>query len=189
LKILTADDCYAEGVKDPVVINVAGLWHMIVSYAPTPKGLSEEAKAEMHATGDVYNVGVTKSHTGLATSVDGVNWTWEGDILSPPDEGWDAYCTRIGAVLYRPPVFVGFYDGSRSVEENYEEKAGLAISFDMRKWRRITPNGPYVLSPHASRAIRYVEVIEAQAALWYYYEYTRPDGSHELRASRVPLEP
>ncbi len=189
VKTLTADDCGVEGVKDPVVLNIGGLWHMVLSYAPTPKQISEEEKAKMHATGDVYNVGVTKSHTGLATSTDGVNWTWEGDILSPPDEGWDAYCTRIGAVLYRPPLFIGFYDGSRSVEENYEEKAGLAISFDLRNWRRITPDGPYVLSPHAQRTIRYVEVVDAQGSLWYYYEYSRPDGSHELRASRVPVGP
>lgn len=187
VKTLTADDCGIEGIKDPVVYNIGGLWHMIVSYAPTPREVTEEEKATMHATGDVYNVGVTKSHTGLATSVDGVSWCWEGDILSPPEEGWDAYCTRIGSVVWRPPVFVGFYDGSRSVEENYEEKAGLAISFDLRKWRRITPEGPWVLSPHASRAIRYIEVIEAEGSLWYYYEYTRADGSHELRANRVPL--
>jgi len=188
VKTLTADDCDIEGVKDPLVYNVGGLWHMIVSYAPRPRRLTEDEKASMHATGDVYNVGVTKSHTGLATSVDGVHWDWEGDILSPPDEGWDSYCTRIGAVLWRPPVFMGFYDGSRSVEGNYEEKAGLAVSFDLRHWRRLTTEGPYVLSPHASRAIRYVEVLEAQGALWYYYEYTRADGSHELRVSRVALD-
>lgn len=187
VKILTADDCGIEGIKDPAVYNVGGLWHMIVSYAPRPAQLSGDAERTMHATGDIYNVGVTKSHTGLATSSDGVNWLWEGDILSPPNEGWDSYCTRIGAVLWSAPVFVGFYDGSRSVEENYEEKAGLALSHDLRHWRRLTIDGPYVLSPHATRTIRYVEVIEAQNALWYYYEYTRPDGSHELRASRVPL--
>jgi len=186
-KVFTADDCDIEGIKDPLVYNIGGLWHMIVSYAPHPPKISPEQAASMHATGDVYNVGVTKSHTGLATSVDGRVWQWEGDILSPPDEGWDAYCTRIGSVLYRPPVFLGFYDGSRSVEENYEEKAGLAVSFDLRNWRRLTLDGPWVLSPHASRALRYVEVIEARGSLWYYYEYTRADGSHELRASQVPL--
>jgi hypothetical protein len=186
-KILTADDCGAEGVKDPVVLNLGGWWHMLVSYAPTPVGLSDQQRASLHATGDVYNVGLTKSHTGLATSTDGVHWRWEGDVLSPPDEGWDAYCTRIGAVLYRPPVFIGFYDGSRSVAENYEEKAGLAVSFDLRAWQRLTLTGPYVLSPHASRSVRYVEVIEAQGCLWYYYEYTRATGCHELRANRVPL--
>jgi hypothetical protein len=187
-RILTAADCAVEGVKDPVVYNIAGLWHMLVSYAPTPRGLTAEQERTMHATGDVYNVGLTKSHTGLATSTDGVSWQWEGDVLSPPNEGWDAYCTRIGAVLWRPPVFIGFYDGSQSVQENYEEKAGLAISFDLRNWRRITVDRPYVLSPHASRSIRYVEVIEAEGALWYYYEYARPDGSHELRVNPVPIE-
>jgi hypothetical protein len=185
--ILNADDCAAEGVKDPAVYNIAGLWHMIVSYAPTPGTLTDDIRSVMHATGDIYNTGVTKSLTGLATSTDGVHWDWHGAILIPPPSGWDQYCTRIGAVLCVPPVFIGFYDGSASVEENYEEKAGLCVSLDLRSWTRTTPSGPFVLSPHAQRTIRYIEVVPTPDALFYYYEYALPDGSHELRANRVPL--
>ena len=185
--LLDADACGAEGVKDPCVYCIGGLWHMIVSYAPTPRAVADDARAAMHATGDVYNVGVTKSHTGLAISEDAVSWEWVGDILSPPDEGWDRYCTRIGSVMWLPPVFVGFYDGSASVEENYEEKAGMCVSFDLRKWERITKSGPFVLSPHAQRTIRYIEAVQRHDAVFYYYEYTRPDGSHELRVSRVDV--
>jgi len=184
-RILDADDCGAEGVKDPCVYNIGGLWHMIVSYAPTPPTLADDLKATMHTTGDVYNTGTTKSHTGLATSTDGIHWAWRGDILTPPEDGWDRYCTRIGSMVYMPPVFVGFYDGSASVEDNYEEKAGLCVSTDLRHWCRTTPEGPFVLSPHAQRTIRYIEVVQRPDALFYYYEYTRPDGSHELRANRV----
>ncbi len=185
-RVLDADDCGAEGVKDPCVVNIGGLWHMIVSYAPTPSSLTGEVRQIMHATGDIYNTGTTKSHTGLATSVDGIHWDWQGDILSPPAEGWDRYCTRIGSVVHIPPVFVGFYDGSASVEDNYEEKAGQCVSFDLRHWTRTTTERPFVLSPHAQRTVRYIEVVQREDALFYYYEYNRPDGSHELRASRVP---
>lgn len=185
--ILDADTCNAEGVKDPCVYNIGGLYCMIVSYAPTPAALTDEVRGVMHATGDVYNTGATKSHTGLAISEDAISWEWVGDILSPPDEGWDQYCTRIGSILYMPPVFIGFYDGSASVEENYEEKAGMCLSADLRCWERITKSGPFVLSPHAQRTIRYIEVVQREEALYYYYEYTRPDGSHELRANRVGL--
>lgn len=184
VEILTAEDIRAEGVKDPVVLNIGGLWHMIVSYAPSPEQQDADQQRQMHASGDVYNTGVTKSHTGLATSEDAVQWQWQGDILSPPDEGWDAYCTRLNSVLHLPPVFVGFYDGSASVEENYEEQTGLAMSFDMRKWQRITLSGPVVASPYG--CIRYVEALQLERDVFYYYEYTRPDGSHELRANRVP---
>lgn len=178
-KVFTADDLGLEGIKDPVVLSIGGLYHMIVSYAPSASAPSEGERETMHATGDVYNTGIVKSHTGLATSEDGLSWRWEGDILSPPDEGWDCYCTRIGSVLYQPPVFLGFYDGSASVEENYEEKAGLAISYDLRSWRRITTGGPWVTSPHG--CIRYIEAVPVDDAVYYYYEYTRADGSHELR--------
>jgi len=186
-RILDADACHAEGVKDPCVYNVGGMWLMIASYAPTPDAVTNEMRDVMHATGDVYNTGTTKSLTGLALSEDGVDWQWAGPILVPPQEGWDQYCTRIGSILYMPPVFIGFYDGSASVEDNYEEKAGMCISTDMRSWQRITTGGPFVLSPHAQRTIRYIEVVQLEDALLYYYEYTRPDGSHELRANRVSL--
>jgi hypothetical protein len=185
--ILDADDCGAEGVKDPAIYEFNGLLHMIVSYAPRPRAADPQTEAIMHATGDIYNTGVTKSHTGLATSVDGIRWTWEGDILSPPADGWDSYCTRIGSVLAVPHAFVGLYDGSADVSENYEEKAGICMSADMRHWRRLTSAGPFVLSPHSSRTIRYIEAVQAERAIYYYYEFARPDGSHELRGNRVAL--
>lgn len=186
LRILDADTCRAEGVKDPAVYNIAGLWFMFASYAPTPQAVTDDLRRTMHATGDVYNTGTTKSLTGLATSPDGLSWTWHGTILQPPDSGWDQYCTRIGAILPMPSLFLGFYDGSAGVEENYEEKAGLCYSFDLHNWVRTTTSGPFVLSPHAQRTIRYLEVVPRDDALFYYYEYARPDGSHELRVSRVP---
>lgn len=40
------------------------------------------------------------------------------------------------------PVFTAFYDGSSSVGENYEEKTGLAISFDLMHYDKITEEKP-----------------------------------------------
>ncbi len=182
-KVFVPEELGLEGIKDPMVYRIGPMYYMIVSYAPAAApGASDEDK---HGTADVYNTGIVKSHTGLATSGCGLNWDWQGDILSPPDEGWDRYCTRIGSILYRPPVFIGFYDGSASVEENYEEKAGLAVSYDLRNWERVTDAGPCVTSPHG--CIRYVEVLPVGDALYYYYEWTRADGSHELRVTRVEV--
>ena len=36
VKIFTADDINAEGVKDPYVLILGGLYYMILSYAPSP---------------------------------------------------------------------------------------------------------------------------------------------------------
>jgi hypothetical protein len=184
--VLDADQCAAEGVKDPAVYSVGGLLHMLVSYAPRPNAAAATDQAAMHGTGDVYNTGLVKSHTGLATSADGDTWRWQGDILAPPGAGWDSYCTRLGAVVWQAPVWVGFYDGSASVAENYEEKTGCCFSPDLRHWTRSTPDGPCLLSPHASGSVRYVEVLPLPTGVRYYYEYARADGSHELRSSLVP---
>ena len=180
-RVLTAADVGGEGVKDPIVFLLGGLYVMVVSYAP---GAGQPVAAEqMHGTADVYNTGVVKSHTGLAVSADGVSFRWEGDILTPPDAGWDSYCTRISTLLYTPPVWTALYDGSASVEGNYEERAGLAVSLDLRRFERLSMEGPAFTSPHASGSVRYVESLRLPDHVRYYYEYARPDGSHELRTS------
>jgi hypothetical protein len=183
-KVLTADEIGAEGVKDPWVMVVGGVYHMLLSYAPAPQAASPAQHEQMHATGDVYNTGVTTSETGLATSLDGVHFTWQGNVLRP-GVGWDRYCARLGSLLYVPPVWLGFYDGSASVEENYEEQAGLAVSTDLRTFTRLTPDGPWTTSGGGSGSVRYIDVLQDGPRLLYYYECARPDGSHDLRVSVV----
>ncbi len=180
-KVFTAADIGAEGVKDPVVCIVGGLYYVLLSYAPAPQAPSTADRDRMHATADVYNTGITKSHTGLAISADGLDFQWLGDVFAPREAGWDAYAARIGALLWLPPVWLAFYDGSASVAENYEERTGLAVSTDLRRFVRATPDGPILVSPHASGSLRYVDVFLLGEEAYCYYEYARPDGSHELR--------
>jgi len=184
--VLTADSIGAEGAKDPNVYRIGGLYVMLLSYAPTP--VASASDDAMHGTGDIYNTGITRSHSGLATSANGVDWSWRGDVLSPSDDGWDSYAARLGAITYRPPVFVGLYDGSRGVEENYEERCGAAISFDLRSWERLTPWEPWVTVPHGSGSVRYVDVLEHGDGFRFYYEMALPDGSHELRVADARVE-
>ncbi len=184
--IFTASSAKCEGVKDPYVLIVGGKYYMIISYAPTPEKISEEIKNKMHATADIYNTGITKSHTGLALSNDGINFKWWGDILSP-GEGWDAYASRISSILYIPPIFTAFYDGCSEVKENYEEKTGLAISFDLKHYDKVTEEKPLIVSPHASGSLRYIDSTIIEGAVYYYYEYAREDGSHELRMNKTEL--
>jgi len=183
--ILTADDCGAEGVKDPWVAMVGPLYYMLASFATKPGAISQERRSRLHATGDAYNTGLTKSSTGLALSEDGLNWRWQGEVFAPSANGWDSWAARLGTLVYVPPVWLGFYDGAAGVAENYEERCGLAVSTDLRHFQRISLSGPALLSPHASGSIRYVDGIYARGAYWFYYEFARADGSHELRMSEV----
>jgi len=177
-KVLTAEDIGAEGVKDPMVFRVAGLYHMVLSYATAT---ATKVASELHATHDAYNTGLIRSATGLATSSDGLHWQWEGEIFGPPGDGWDAYCARIGTLWREAGVWLALYDGSASVEENYEERAGLAISFDLRTFHRVTRSGPLMTTPRGTGALRYFDVLALPDETFFYYEIARPDGSHDLR--------
>lgn len=184
--LLTAGQLQVEGVKDPYVTIIGGMYYLIVSYATADPASQDASREALHGTGDAYNTGLIKSRSGLAISPDGINYTWVGDILSPGDSGWDTYCRRINSVLYIPPVFTAFYDGSASYKQNYEEMTGIAVSMGMRNFQSITPEGPVLTSPYQTKCLRYVDNIQFQSEIYYYYEYTRENGSHELRLNIVP---
>jgi hypothetical protein len=175
---LTAADTKTAGVKDPWIFRVAGLYHMIASVALAPTSAPEK---ELHATADAYNTGLIRSATGLATSDDGLYWQWEGTVLTPREHGWDRYCSRISCLWYEAPLWLALYDGSADVSENYEERCGLAYSFDLRHFHRATPVVPLLLSPHGRASLRYVDMLVLKDAKLFYYEMARPDGSHDLR--------
>ena len=181
------DDLGIEGIKDPYVFTLGHKYHMVLSYATRTGDLSADQEKDLHTTADAYNTGLTISRTGLATSVDGVHFKWEGDILSPPRSGWDAWCTRVCSLLYLPPVFTAFYDGASDVSGNYEERTGLAVGADIGSLERVTPEGPILTSPHGSGSLRYIDTVQFPDRIHYYYEYARPDGSHETRLNIVEL--
>ncbi len=181
------EDLGVEGVKDPYVLTLGPKYHMILSYATRSGSLSATQERSLHATADAYNTGLVTSRTGLATSVDGVHFDWQGDILSPPASGWDAWCARVCSVVYLPPVFTAFYDGAAHVSGNYEERTGLAVGADLRSLDRVTLSGPALASPHASGSLRYLDAVQFPDRIYYYYEYARPDGSHETRLNIVEI--
>lgn len=196
--IFTAAAAGVEGVKDPNVFLIGRMYYMLVSYATREPGLKQEEQQRKHATGDIYNTGLTRSRTAAAISGDGRRFRWLGDISPLPgnsalagevsEEGasWDAYCRRTGALLPIPGGgYLAFYDGSASVAENYEEKTGLAITFDLRTYHSLSPEGPVLVSPDGSGSLRYVDVLPVGHELFFYYELCRADGSHELCVSIV----
>jgi len=180
--VLTAAQIATEGVKDPFIFEIAGLYHMAVSHATVATPATPEA---LHGTHDAYNTGLILSASGLATSTDGVTWRWEGEILSPNRGAWDGYCSRIGTLWYQAPVWLALYDGSADVSENYEERCGLAYSFDLRSFHRVTRAAPLFQSLQTPGALRYFDVLALPDVMYFYYEAARPDGSHDLRVYRT----
>ncbi|MSU51136.1 MAG: hypothetical protein EXS37_18955 [Opitutus sp.] len=183
--IFTGPPLGLEGVKDPWILEVDGVYHLFLSIAtPTPRTADGS-----HATLDIFNTGECKSATGLATSRDLDRWEWQGVVLAPGAGGWDSYCRRINSVVPLapaagggvPPRFLAFYDGSASHLENYEEKCALAVSEDLRNWQSLSPTGPRFTSPHASTSLRYLDAKYAEGKWHLFYEFARPDGAHDLR--------
>ncbi len=185
-RILSADDVGGEAAKDPYVWLIGGTTYMYISYGTKPQALPKGARAGLHALGDVFVTGKVKSHTGLAVSQDGVHFRWLGEVLSSTSGAWDNYCTRLTSILPTPPFFTAFYDGSRSVKQNYEEIAGMAITFDLQHFQKLTTEGPILRSPEGSGSLRYVDAVVHDGKIFYYYEMARADGSHELRVNVVP---
>ncbi len=184
MKVLTAPELGLEGVKDPYVVLLGHMYYMLVSYANVTEFGVPASEEELHGTQDAYNTGLIISATGLATSGDGLNFEWQGTAMDVGD-GWDAYESRVTSIVYAPPVFNAFYDGAANVEGNYEERTGLAMSLDLRWFERITPNGPALVSPHASGGLRYIDAVPLGKQIFYYYEMARPDGAHDLMVDVV----
>jgi hypothetical protein len=78
--------------------------------------------------------------------------------------------------------WLGLYDGSASIAQNYEERCGLARSSDLRHWERVSVDGPAIGTARGPGGVRYVEITDAGDV---FYEYTRPDGAHELRVTHT----
>jgi hypothetical protein len=191
--IFTGPPLGLEGVKDPWILEDRGVYHLMLSIAtPTPRTAEES-----HSTLDIFNTGECKSATGLATSRDLDQWEWQGVVLAPGTSGWDQYCRRLNSVV--PLIdheasagsgggraatgrkYLGFFDGSASHLENYEEKCGLAVSQNLRDWESITPTRPAFTSPHASTSLRYLDAKFANGVWHLFYEFARADGAHDMR--------
>lgn len=176
-------DFQLEGVKDPWIFHENGRYYMLLSVAlPTA-----ETGGDSHSTLDIFNTGQCLSATALAVSEDLQHWDWQGVVFRPESSStWDSYCRRINSVVRTGTQYIGFYDGSASHAENYEEKCGIAVSSDLKAWKSITPDGPKLVSPNTTHSARYFDARISSDALLLFYEWARPDGAHELRFLTQP---
>lgn len=175
--VLTAATTGTEGVKDPHTIRVGPATYLFASFAAS-RDFDAVQRRGAHASADIYATGMTSFPSGLAVSQDGREFDWTADVLSV-GHGWDRYQARLTSIVSVGPMFLGCYDGSGSVEENYEEHIGLAGSVDLRHWSSLTPARPW-LNLTTDPSVRYADLVEIDGELSMYYERTRPDGAHEL---------
>lgn len=176
--LLTAVGTGTEGVKDPYLLIVDGIWFLFVNAVE----LATEGSVgpRRGVGGDVV------LPTGLATSIDGERFSWQGIVLRT-GPSWDARMARLTSVVPLDRGYLGFYDGRATVEQNFEEQVGLAYSCDLTRWLRLTPDGPWRRSPYGGGALRYLDAVRDGDGLELVYEFARPDGSHELRRNRIEL--
>ena len=123
--------------------------------------------------------------TILARSDDGLYFPEIQYVFEAPrDDSWHGRRARINSIVEWQDGYVAFYDGGRTFYDNYEEKAGLALSPNGVEFERVATDEPWLGSPHGR--VRYVSAVRARGSLHLFYEFTRDDGSHDLRT--VALE-
>ena len=176
---LNCDTAAAVAVKDPWLRRVDGRWLMFVSYG---ERVGDDRR--LHGSGDALSTGAVKSETGLASSADGLRWTWEGRIFATARSGWDRATARITTAVREGDAWLGLYDGAATVDENYEERCGLARSTDLRTWQRVGA-APAVGSPGGAGTVRYVESVAVGERVLFFFERTRADGAHDLCVSEL----
>ena len=156
--VLPGDDRLA--VKDPVLRPAADGWQAWICCHPLDVPGAED-----------------RTYTRLATSADGLVWSWQGVALSGRPGSWDARGARVTAVL---PDGRAAYDGRATAGENFSERTGLAVASGDAGL--LVPQGD---APVAD--IRYLDVVPlGPDGYRLYYEAPLPDGSHELRTALVP---
>jgi hypothetical protein len=156
----------ANGVKDPVIVQRDGLWHLWASVHP----LTDPDHTD-------------RMTTEYATSADGLAWTWHGTALAPRQGEWDARGVRVAAVRFSPEGVAAYYDGRATAEQNCEECTGVAVGGGPAALiaAGAGPVGESLVEASAGVGLRYLTVVElddGQERL--YYELTNANGSHDL---------
>jgi hypothetical protein len=166
-------------VKDPAVVVVGGEYHVYTSVGLPQQHDPEDADGVIRTRG--------RGWAALHRSIDGVNFPTAKIVMRPRQHGWDAFNVRITSVCRLSPVWLAFYDGATHRADSYDEFCGLAVSHDLENFRPLSVQAPWAASPHASGSIRYLDALVVDDTMHYFYEYARPDKSHELRHNAVPL--
>jgi len=124
--------------------------------------------------------------TFLGISEDGFHFPELRKVFEAPGvDTWYGRRARINSLFPLEGGYLATYDTARTAYDMYEEQCGLAWSQDGLGFARIPLAQPWVRSPFG--CVRYVYGLRVGNQLFFYYEYTREDLSHELRVSQVRL--
>jgi hypothetical protein len=153
----------AHAVKDPVILQHEGRWHLWASVHP----LTDLDQTD-------------RMRTEYATSRDGLDWTWHGTALAPRPGEWDARGVRVAWVRAGADGFTAYYDGRATAEQNCEERTGIAAGFAPGALAAVG-RAPVAQSPQAGGGLRYLTGVGLADGLErIYYELTNANGSHDL---------
>jgi len=184
--VLHPDDVDSEGVKDPYLVLIGGMYYMYVPYGPKTAVAPGSSAQDLHGTGNIFTTGLVAHPTGLAVSVDGIHFEWKGDVIRP-GEGWDRNVARLACVVYVPPVFTAFYDGRTGQGDVYEDRIGVAMGLTPDRFESLSRKEPVLSSPWGTGSLRYMDIVPLRDCFYYYYEQCRADGAHELRGNIVEI--
>jgi hypothetical protein len=159
-RVVLADD-QTSAWKDVVVHPAPDGWRMWACRHPLDGG-DEDAD---------------RMSSWLATSADGLSWTMAGPALTPAAGCWDARGTRIASVIEERGAWTAFYDGRASAAENWQERTGVATGTTPGSFR--ASGGPTPIG----RTARYVSLVARPDGYRFFWEASRSDGAHELRAA------
>ena len=150
-------------VKDPVVVEQAGRWHLWASVHP----LDDPDQTD-------------RMRTDYATSADGVAWAWRGTALAPRPGEWDARGVRVTAVRFTRDGVTAFYDGRATAQQNCEERTGVAEGAEPSALAALG-TGCVAEAGDAGHGLRYLTVVDlGDGRERLYYELTNNRGSHDL---------
>ena len=120
--VLDAANTFSEGVKDPVVLLLDGLFYLFAGYGPRDRVADGATPQQLHGTGNVFTTGLVEHPTGLWVSADGRRFGFERDIVTPgerlgrqrdPRQHHHAHRRRLPDLLRRA------HDGRRRVRRPY----------------------------------------------------------------------
>jgi hypothetical protein len=168
--VLWPADYGLDWIKDPFVTRRGGEWWVYAAASPRTPPIHD---------GSSRFAGPLDA-TVLARSADGLYFpSVEYVFEAPVDDTWHGRRARINSVFPWAGGYVGCFDGGRTFYDNYEEKAGLALSSDGISFEQLDTGRPWLDST------RYVCAVPVGDAVHFYYEYTRSDGAHDLRVFKV----
>ncbi len=172
--VLAPRDYGLAWIKDPWLVAADGGWDL---YGAVPARTGPQPIRDTVRAAPLDATVVARSADGLYFP--SIKYVFE----ATGDDSWHGRRARLNSAFPWDGGWVATWDGGRTFYDNYEEWCGLATSEDGRRFTRVDTGGPWVRSPHGS--VRYVYGLALDDRVLFYYEFTRPDGSHDLRVASV----